>query len=182
MRYSVEKISSNMKKILEATVSLMSSSPYENITIKDICKEADVSRQTFYNYFKSKDEIFRVFFSDIAASKKIFSSSQTADYLFSEQYMLDLIQFFDEYSTIFLALYNQNILWYLGKDMVSSHKKLIFSNIRDRYILDKRNYYYLYITLPSAYICLEWIKNGKKETREELVNMMKYFQNFRIEK
>ena len=177
---TVEKINANMTKILDATVRLMASAPYEAITIKDICTEANVSRQTFYNYFKAKDEIFRVFFTSFAREEKIFSENVSPDYLFSENYIMDIIDFFDRYSNVFSALHKQNILWYLGKEMVAKHKKLIFDNIKDKYILEKRNYYYIYITLPVAYICLEWIKSDKKESKNELVNMIRYFQQFRI--
>ena len=40
-------------------LDLMDEMPYEEISIKDICTNADLSRQTFYNYFESKDELFR---------------------------------------------------------------------------------------------------------------------------
>ncbi|MGN1192674.1 MAG: TetR/AcrR family transcriptional regulator [Dorea sp.] len=45
--------------IVEALTALMSEQPYSQITIKNICKRADLSRQTFYNCFDSKDEVLR---------------------------------------------------------------------------------------------------------------------------
>ncbi|AZS15525.1 TetR/AcrR family transcriptional regulator [Paenibacillus lutimineralis] len=33
--------------------------PYNKISIRDICKRADLSRQTFYNCFNEKDDILR---------------------------------------------------------------------------------------------------------------------------
>ena len=43
----------------EGLVRLMSQQPYAAITIGAICKEADLSRQTFYNVFDSKEEVLR---------------------------------------------------------------------------------------------------------------------------
>lgn len=43
----------------EKLLDLMEEKPYEEISIMDICKSADLSRQTFYNYFESKEELFR---------------------------------------------------------------------------------------------------------------------------
>ena len=40
-------------------LELMEIKPYEEISIKDICQHADLSRQTFYNFFNSKEELFR---------------------------------------------------------------------------------------------------------------------------
>lgn len=43
----------------ESLVRLMDRAPYNAITIGAICKEADLSRQTFYNVFESKEEVLR---------------------------------------------------------------------------------------------------------------------------
>lgn len=45
--------------IVDSLIELMRKRPYQQITIKNICKEADLSRQTFYNIFESKEEILR---------------------------------------------------------------------------------------------------------------------------
>lgn len=43
----------------EGLVRLMEQQSYAAITIGAICKEADLSRQTFYNVFGSKEEVLR---------------------------------------------------------------------------------------------------------------------------
>ena len=43
----------------ESLVRLMSQTSYPAITVGAICKEADLSRQTFYNVFENKEEILR---------------------------------------------------------------------------------------------------------------------------
>ncbi len=45
--------------IADGILSLMEEKPYCEISVKDICKRADLSRQTFYNVFDSKDEVLR---------------------------------------------------------------------------------------------------------------------------
>ena len=49
----------SMKWLVNALLSLMETSPYSKITVKDICQKADLSRQTFYNFFETKDDIIR---------------------------------------------------------------------------------------------------------------------------
>ena len=43
----------------EGLARLMEGQSYQSITIGAICKEADLSRQTFYNVFDSKEEVLR---------------------------------------------------------------------------------------------------------------------------
>lgn len=51
----------SQKWLAEALISLMAEKDYRKITVKDICKQADLSRQTFYNVFDSKDEILHFY-------------------------------------------------------------------------------------------------------------------------
>lgn len=43
----------------ESFIRLLAQQRYDEITIGAICKEADLSRQTFYNVFDSKEEVLR---------------------------------------------------------------------------------------------------------------------------
>lgn len=43
--------------LIDALLSLMKTTPYSKITVKDICQKADLSRQTFYNFFQTKDDM-----------------------------------------------------------------------------------------------------------------------------
>lgn len=45
------------KKIFDTAQALFAAHGYENVTVADICREADVSVGLFYNYFKSKSDI-----------------------------------------------------------------------------------------------------------------------------
>lgn len=47
--------------LVRSLIHLMKKKTYTSITILDICKEADVSRQTFYNFFSSKEEILHFY-------------------------------------------------------------------------------------------------------------------------
>lgn len=54
--------------IAAAMARLLEREPYGQITVKNICREADLSRQTFYQIFDSKDEVmsyqFGIMFAD----------------------------------------------------------------------------------------------------------------------
>ena len=56
MRYKKEEITA-VDKICFATTKLVLTNGYHDVNVSDIIKEADVSRSTFYVYFKNKEEI-----------------------------------------------------------------------------------------------------------------------------
>lgn len=43
----------------------MQSVPYHEITIKDLCQEADISRQTFYTLIETKDQLLGALLDDL---------------------------------------------------------------------------------------------------------------------
>lgn len=45
------------REILEALAVLSDRIPFEKMTVKQICEEARISRQTFYQYFKDKYDV-----------------------------------------------------------------------------------------------------------------------------
>ncbi|MGM9538797.1 MAG: TetR/AcrR family transcriptional regulator [Candidatus Onthomonas sp.] len=45
--------------LTDALLALMEEKPFEKISVADICRRADLSRQTFYHCFSSKEEILR---------------------------------------------------------------------------------------------------------------------------
>ena len=51
--------------LCEALLNLLKVRKFNEITIKDICKKADLSRQTFYQIFKSKEEIIEYHFEKL---------------------------------------------------------------------------------------------------------------------
>lgn len=44
-------------QIIQATLHLLKTHNFDEISIADICREAQIGKSTLYNYFKSKDDI-----------------------------------------------------------------------------------------------------------------------------
>lgn len=47
----------SQRQIAEAMLRLLDEQPYGDISVSAICKQADVSRQTFYSLFQSKENV-----------------------------------------------------------------------------------------------------------------------------
>lgn len=46
------------KWLVKGLLTLMNDKPYSSITILDLCKKSDLSRQTFYNFFHQKKKYY----------------------------------------------------------------------------------------------------------------------------
>lgn len=58
----------NRQAILEAARGVFARTGYEATTVRDIIRETELAAGTFYNYFKSKEEVFQALASSSAAS------------------------------------------------------------------------------------------------------------------
>lgn len=57
MKNTENKEKKTIEKIHEALALLIKEKGYDNINVSDIIKKSEVSRSTFYAYFKSKDDV-----------------------------------------------------------------------------------------------------------------------------
>lgn len=63
----VDKRIRKTKKNLKATlIEMMNEIPFEEITITDLCKQADISRITFYSHYNDKYALIDDFFQDMS--------------------------------------------------------------------------------------------------------------------
>ena len=45
-----------LRRIEDAATTLVEKHGFDNVTVEDICRDAEISRRTFFNYMESKDE------------------------------------------------------------------------------------------------------------------------------
>lgn len=55
------------RRILDAAMSLMTDTPYDQVRIEDICAAADVANATFFLHFANKSALVLAFNEDVAA-------------------------------------------------------------------------------------------------------------------
>lgn len=109
MTYSGTNPTAKQSKELlaDALAQLISTKKYTQISIKEVCEKAQVSRQTFYNLFDSKDDILRYYLE--ATMKTMFASLwQKQDQ--SPEHLISVTVRYVETNRLFLRLLVENSL------------------------------------------------------------------------
>ena len=77
-----EQAEQTKKKIVETTINLLKEHSLNELQIKDICNNADISIGNFYHYFTNKQEIIFYIFNTNAEvyKEKILSRDKTNSY------------------------------------------------------------------------------------------------------
>ena len=70
------RIVKSKESLMNALVNLLSKKKLEDLTISEICQEADVNRNTFYSHYTSIRELFEEmrgkYLESLLASTKVF--------------------------------------------------------------------------------------------------------------
>lgn len=169
-------------KILKQTYKLYQEKGFNNVTIQDICKKTNITKPTFYKYFKNKEDTIIHLYDDI--TKEI--SSNVPQLILANNYYEQLL-------LCFLSLVKQS--QDIGFDIIGQMFKINLDNdqgsfdFRDDFsaiciaitkkgqeadqFLNKQNPYDLYKTLSYAFTGFEmmWcIKKGDFDFETEVKN------------
>mgnify|MGYP000847447750 FL=1 len=161
------------RMITEALLRLMKKEPYVNITITQICLEAQVVRQTFYRNYHSKQEVLECFVMQLI-------DEYQSKYAPGNDMQHNLEQLFTyiPFSQELLLLLKQNGLFFLLEDAFSQYLDTATEKIVFMELLGSSRYHcYLkdFIIFTMLSILSRWIDNGFSETPAELSLIAQHF-------
>ena len=93
MRKCTRKQIEKRKQIIEATKSIMDEIGFENVTVRGICKAANISIGTFYHYFNDKGDIIIQLYTSVDE----YLSEIEREKLSDEDELKNIITFSEEY-------------------------------------------------------------------------------------
>lgn len=150
------KAVASQDKITKALLSLMEGDDFSAITIKEICANAGVSRQTFYSLFETKDEVigrhFDIMFDFFA---KDFCITKNTDVLA----LCDLYVAYISYDIKFITLLVKNNLSHLITKKLEDDTYKIY-DIYDRPDLPLREYAIAFFAGAMGEVVDRYVKKG----------------------
>lgn len=153
---------------LNALLHLMKKKSFNNISVSELCKEANLSRQTFYVHFSCKEELLDYLITDFSINYN--RTTVQRDYL---QYFL-----FWYNSRNWVEVLIQNDLWEeMSKKFLRKYYGLLSpqnAHMMDQRFSKKRDQIFEFLNsglMRSVYL---WYKNDFQESPEEMAEMVEY--------
>lgn len=153
--------------IAHALVELLETKQIEEVTVTGLVRKANVSRMTFYKYYKSKHEVLSDYMYELINDYMIDVKNRTDIGTFCNlKYITHCFTFFKPYNTFFRVL--------LRSDMYS----IIIDTLNgcmEEYLLPKvplSSYELYYYTGALCNIFMKWMESGMKETPEEIAKIV----------
>ena len=116
--------------VFEAFERLLQSNDFDNISVSMICKEAGVSRSTFYYHFKDKFDISRWYYG-LVAETYLFQTGRTLSWL--QANFLTTLEF-AKHETVYRECFDMN-----GYESLFEHaKRRRIETLRETIVVHKR--------------------------------------------
>ena len=112
--------------IFNVSLSLIQKIGYENVTIRMICKEAEISTGMFYQHFSSKEDILSFYYDKAAEDSELIIKEQLSDLPVKEQlikFYVWICQFTSELGVDFCRNFFSSKNRYMNTDLF--HNKFI---------------------------------------------------------
>lgn len=160
-----------MQKITEALFSLMKRDSFSEITILQICQEAQVSRAAYYRNFETKEDII-----EYAIIEKIHhfmgKITDKEGVIFEERNFIDA---WIAEKDFFILLNKQNLFGQFTLHLYHYFREYL-QEVTKNY---SEEYDYLASTLSfgTVAILVVWVQHGCKETPKELLRIIEKTRN-----
>lgn len=151
----------NAKKILiNAIANVVTKKPFDQITVQDILDEAEISRGTFYKYFKDKYEVANAYY-ETYVTNNILTKYNGSNW---EQLVCEILIFVKNNLTYFNELNTSkgvNTFMHFLTNYSYSFFKSVYMENRKTTTLTKIEEYKLWFVTGSNIMTLEkWMENG----------------------
>ena len=172
------------KLLSTALFDLLESTPYEKISVMDICKKAMVHRATFYNHFEDKEHLLEYTIDSI--KEELFTATiEKENYSFpKEMYMTLIASVLD-----FVTEHKDKLSLILKQNSSEKANELILTTIKRsiQYLTSKNQYkaeYSVPINVLTDFLAggitnlgLNWLQSSKPYTKEELLQYFNILLN-----
>lgn len=152
--------------ITEAFIREMHHKKYEEISVKDLCQAADVSRQTFYNIFRTKEEVLR------KCIDTIFDTilNQRSDTINAIESIHIFVKTFYENRDFMDLLIRNHLEKILTEEFVYAISGL--SKRVENSQIEHLNYQLAFYAGGLTQILIHWMKDEERVSSDELIDIL----------
>lgn len=156
--------------LIEALLTLMTEESYDKITIKKICERAQLSRQTFYNFFEEKDDVLRFWFRE--RYEMILNEYESSKVLVINDITDVFSDFMESNQEVLKNIIEQKLEYIIANEISKSipiFAAKILDNIEEEH---KCKYINAFLSGALTQILICWFKDSSKLSRKELSDLL----------
>lgn len=169
------RIVSSKKFLKEALISLLEEKKLSEIKVVTLCQRAQINRATFYSHYKNVSSVFYEIMEEYLNNvcSFIYKISDNKASLNKIEMFGDFIKYIDKNSNLFIMIFeNSNNFEFSGEEYKALqqrvYKRINLKSTNNKY----GDYLTNYFIYSGGAILYTWVKNGKKESYEEISKLL----------
>lgn len=165
------------QRITEAMVCLLKEKNFDQITVKDICEYAEISRSGFYLHYLDKYDLVEKHQLELMAHANRILSSTSLTYIKKSDLMLYMLNYLKNEGELLALLISDHGSSEIQNQVKQLLKKNALQNIIEHLNIQldteiEKHYLVTFLSNALLGVLQEWINNGQKESPEELVHIL----------
>ncbi|MDD4370571.1 MAG: TetR/AcrR family transcriptional regulator [Anaerostipes sp.] len=156
----------SMNWFAQALLRLMKTMGYKDIIVRMLCKEADLSRHTFYNLFKDKDEVLLYYLE--SSAKEYFDETNFCGEIKVHNFVESFSNYIDTHENL-LRIIAENHMEFLLHQAIANEINEVASLHAKTY---KNPYGAAFLSGALTQIIIFWIYDENRISVEELTDII----------
>ncbi|WP_024613902.1 TetR/AcrR family transcriptional regulator [Clostridium sp. Ade.TY] len=161
--------------IANALLKLMESHPYKDITVTQICEEANLVRKTFYRNFDSKEDILHFILDNLFND---FQKDKDFNELYPKEIIYLYYSYWSEHKRLLKLIYENNLFFLVHKKYINYTESFIslLPDAKIQLLEDNKlsPYFFNFIASSMSSILELWIKRDFKESVDAITELTQY--------
>ena len=160
------------KKIIDSAMRFISDQKKTDITVTDICKDANINKTTFYEHYQNIDSLYFALEKDyLKEIELLYPLGEKTP--FTSDFFIPLLTYVKENHVIVRRVIN-HYYNYESDELNEICKKFYYAGFEKCNISNKTKMKYSFIFYSSGRVaCIRhWIENGFTETPEEMSEIL----------
>ena len=154
--------------LCSAMLDLLKLRKFDEITIKDVCREADLSRQTFYQIFESKEEIIEYHFGELFSEFRVRCAG--FDCITLTELTIQFFTFFSQQADFIQVLTENNMSYVLERQFERYLPEIgLFQRINETEAFP--DYTVSYVAGALCQILIHWYEKGMDLSVNQIASM-----------
>lgn len=173
------------ERIITAMIDLLKVKSFDQVTVKDICEKATISRSGFYLHYIDKYDLVEKYQLEFMTYVNQLIEESSKENLSMEETMIQLLYYFKEEGQLLGLLISNKGSVEIQDQMKRVFQQNALKNVIPHINLSLKNdveKHYLVTFFSNAMfgIFQEWIHSGQKEKPEELVQILTKFIPYKL--
>lgn len=165
------------KQVLkESLIKLLQGNQIAKISVKMLCKEADINRSTFYAHYSDQYELLRTLELEIIEEFRTYLKSQplTEQLDSTVVFMRQLLEYAAQNADLFRVLLNNHGDSEFIRDIMTLTQEQIILSLKSDQSLDQRTSDYLqcFIVTGALKIVQKWLQEGTVESPQQMAELI----------